>query len=75
VNRDEWPALYVVTRHPSDFPRHIVVRLQVAEPGGVHHAPIACLYESFADAETDHVGLTWIDRYADDDSVILGCWL
>lgn len=68
-------SLWVVFARPGDFPNHVVVREQRVGPGGIAHAPIACLYTSLEEARVDRRGYTWLDRDPNDDPAIVGVWL
>jgi hypothetical protein len=71
-------VLYVVYNHPLDFPRHYVVRPQVAfTDGRILTARLAGLYddEDEAHAECEALGLTYLTRAAADEPHIIGTWL
>lgn len=70
--------LYVVYDHPRDFPKHIVVREQHAQPNGqIVASAEAFLYDTVEamHAEWSHRGLFWYPRFENDDPCILGVWL
>ncbi len=71
-------VVWVVTNHPSDYPQHIVVRHQsVAVDGQIIPATVGCLFRTLSEARADlaGAGLTRLDRYPDDDPVIVEVWL
>ena len=65
--------LFVVYRHPSDFPDHFVARLwELNQPTGVYE-----LAETLKElqAKLPVEGMLWIKRQPSDDPVILGTWV
>jgi hypothetical protein len=71
-------SLLVVYNRPRDFPRHVVVREQVAERDGtIKIAYTACLYDTLEEAmwDCDLAGLTFLARHPDDDATIVGVWI
>lgn len=88
MHPSDWPALdgipedalqfFVIFDHPLDFPRHWVVRRQIAWPGapnGVVHDVVPRLANSLAEARTfvPH-GLYRQPRQEGEDLAIAECW-
>ncbi len=70
-------TMFTVYERPSDFPDHIVVRPCWVARGAIQHSPMACLFDSFLEAQEEmaHTGLYWMPRYPADDPVIMGVWM
>jgi hypothetical protein len=70
--------IWVVYDHPRDYPHHYVVRLQWACANGTIRAePYGYLFVTLADARVwlEHQGLTRLQRFPDDDPVIMETWI
>jgi hypothetical protein len=45
--------VWVITKHPRDFPNHYCLRVQWATAFGIYYAPICGLYERLEEARFD----------------------
>jgi hypothetical protein len=69
-------CFWVITKHPSDFPRHYAMRRQYVDRGRIINHPFAGLYGTLEEARFDvPEGLYRLPRYPNDDPVIVECWL
>lgn len=69
--------LFVIYRHPRDFPNHWVVRAQAVAPGGrVIAGTFGTLCDSLGEAREEiPEGLACIGRMDDDDPAIYEVWI
>lgn len=68
---------WTIYRHPSDYPRHYVVRQWwVTDEGGVLHHAIGVLCDTLEEAR-EHVpaGAICFPRDPEDDAVIYETWM
>ena len=69
-------CLWVVYDHPRDFPDHIVVRRQFVRSGELMTASVGGLYDDIDAAREDlPYGVCCLQRYPDDDPVIVETWI
>ena len=50
MTRPEPLCIWTILRHPTDYPRHVVVRMSWVDLGTVRVSPVACLCESLEEA-------------------------
>jgi hypothetical protein len=75
---DFTPATEYLYSHPSDYPSSFVVREQSVYSGGtLVKSPEAYLFDTLEEVRgwLTQQGLTNIDRYPNDDSVIVEVWV
>jgi hypothetical protein len=75
---DELLPIWVIYDHPADFPDWFIVRRQAPRADGTIELDARAY--GFADLENARTwlaqqGLTRLDRFPDDDSVIVETWL
>ena len=65
-------ALIVIYDHPADFPNEVVARLWDSEQPTEIYEKANSVDELYA--KLPLAGMSWIERFLDDDPAILGVW-